>query len=108
MSYFYREIATLTYRSGPEWDERFGRGLVDEKATPSLCPNFLIESYLEHQGESFSTKYDPNSLLYISKVFLFFSIINKMYFIYYYANYNITHKKITREIRTCNYPIPPN
>ncbi|XP_069119535.1 uncharacterized protein [Argopecten irradians] len=62
-----REIATLTYRSGPEWDQRFGRGRIDENIGPSLCPSFLIESYLEHQGESFSTKYDPNSLLYISK-----------------------------------------
>ncbi|XP_060076850.1 uncharacterized protein LOC132556455 [Ylistrum balloti] len=62
-----REIATLTYRSGPEWDQRFGRGKIDENVCPSLCPSFLIESYLEHQGESFSTKYDPNSLLYISK-----------------------------------------
>ncbi|KAJ8300207.1 hypothetical protein KUTeg_021726 [Tegillarca granosa] len=62
-----REIATMTYRSGPEWDDRFGRGRIDENSYPSLCPTFLIESYLEHQGESFSTKYDPNSILYISK-----------------------------------------
>jgi homoserine O-acetyltransferase len=62
-----REIATLTYRSGPEWDERFGRKRISNDA-PSLCPTFVIESYLEHQGESFSTKFDPNSLLYISKV----------------------------------------
>ncbi|KAH9495530.1 Homocysteine synthase [Bulinus truncatus] len=65
-----REIATITYRSGPEWDERFGRGRISDEP-PSLCPTFLIESYLEHQGESFSTKYDPNSLLYMSKAMLF-------------------------------------
>ncbi|GFN92855.1 homoserine o-acetyltransferase [Plakobranchus ocellatus] len=62
-----REIATITYRSGPEWGIRFGRGLINENEPVSLCPTFLIESYLEHQGESFSTLYDPNSLLYISK-----------------------------------------
>ncbi|XP_061169662.1 uncharacterized protein LOC133179004 isoform X1 [Saccostrea echinata] len=62
-----REIATLTYRSGPEWDERFSRQRIDPNSPNTLCPTFTIESYLEYQGESFSTKYDPNSLLYISK-----------------------------------------
>jgi homoserine acetyltransferase len=32
-----------------------------------LCPDFLIETYLDHQGESFCLKYDANSLIYISK-----------------------------------------
>ncbi|XP_048775708.1 serine O-succinyltransferase-like isoform X2 [Ostrea edulis] len=62
-----REIATMTYRSGPEWDQRFSRNKIDPNGANTLCPTFTIESYLEHQGESFSTKYDPNSLLYISK-----------------------------------------
>nr|XP_054770422.1 uncharacterized protein LOC129278238 [Lytechinus pictus] len=62
-----REIATITYRSGPEWKKRFGRKLVDPAEPPSLCPSFEIEEYIMHQGETFSTKYDPNSLLYISK-----------------------------------------
>ncbi|XP_041481486.1 serine O-succinyltransferase-like [Lytechinus variegatus] len=62
-----REIATITYRSGPEWKKRFGRKLIDPAEPPSLCPSFEIEEYIMHQGETFSTKYDPNSLLYISK-----------------------------------------
>lgn len=62
-----REIATMTYRSGPEWDERFGRKRIEENSPTSLCPTFLIENYIEYQGEQFSTKFDPNSLLYISK-----------------------------------------
>ncbi|XP_030853716.1 uncharacterized protein LOC584214 [Strongylocentrotus purpuratus] len=62
-----REIATITYRSGPEWKQRFGRKLIDPAEPPSLCPSFEIEEYIMHQGETFSNKYDPNSLLYISK-----------------------------------------
>lgn len=62
-----REIATITYRSGPEWKKRFGRKLIDPAEPPSLCPSFEIESYIMHQGETFCNKYDPNSLLYISK-----------------------------------------
>lgn len=65
--FFHREIATLTYRSGPEWEKRFGRDKIKD-VQPSLCPNFEIEQYIEYQGLSFSKKYDPNSLLYISKV----------------------------------------
>ena len=64
----HREIATMTYRSGPEWDQRFSRQRIDPSGPNTLCPTFTIESYLEYQGETFSTKYDPNSLLYISKV----------------------------------------
>jgi homoserine O-acetyltransferase len=35
--------------------------------TPALCPDFLIETYLDYQGEQFCLKYDANSLIYISK-----------------------------------------
>ncbi|KAI0677368.1 homoserine acetyltransferase [Trametes maxima] len=75
-----RQIATITYRSGPEWDLRFGRKLrklpdadaaalasADRARPPALCPDFLIETYLDHQGEEFCLKYDANSLIYISK-----------------------------------------
>jgi homoserine acetyltransferase len=74
-SNFSSEIATITYRSGPEWDLRFGRKLRPPPSTepsfrprtPALCPDFLIETYLDHQGEQFCLKYDANSLIYISK-----------------------------------------
>ncbi|KAF1802067.1 homoserine O-acetyltransferase [Mucor lusitanicus] len=62
-----REIATISYRSGPEWELRFGRKRANEHQSPALCPDFLIETYLDHQGERFCLQYDPNSLLYISK-----------------------------------------
>ncbi|CAO3598935.1 unnamed protein product [Absidia cylindrospora] len=62
-----REIATISYRSGPEWELRFGRKRAQEDQSPALCPDFLIETYLDHQGERFCLQYDANSLLYISK-----------------------------------------
>jgi len=60
----------MTYRSGLEWEKRFGRNRIPGEM-PSLCHNFEIEQYIEYQGLQFATKYDPNSLLYISKVGLF-------------------------------------
>jgi len=72
-----RQIATITYRSAPEWEQRFGNRrrrlaldqdhLTSLQSPPTLAPDFLIEHYLHHQGEQFSQKYDANSLLYISK-----------------------------------------
>ncbi|KAJ1906985.1 homoserine O-acetyltransferase, partial [Tieghemiomyces parasiticus] len=90
-----REIATISYRSGPEWGKRFGRKRLDPAAAastaggggkpptslaaddhrlPEFCPDFLIESYLDHQGEKFCLQYDPNSLLYISKAMDLFDL----------------------------------
>ena len=69
-----REIATVTYRSGPEWENRFGRQRADTSKPPALCPDFLIETYLDHAGEKFSLEYDPNSLLYVSKAMDLFDL----------------------------------
>lgn len=69
-----REIATVTYRSGPEWEQRFGRTRADTSKVPALCPDFLIETYLDHAGEKFSLEYDPNSLLYVSKAMDLFDL----------------------------------
>lgn len=69
-----REIATVTYRSGPEWEQRFGRRRADPSKPPALCPDFLIETYLDHAGEKFNLIYDANSLLYVSKAMDLFDL----------------------------------
>ena len=69
-----REIATITYRSGPEWEKRFGRSRADSSKPPALCPDFLIETYLDYAGEKWCLEYDANSLLYISKAMDLFDL----------------------------------
>ncbi|KAJ6260669.1 Serine O-succinyltransferase [Drechslerella dactyloides] len=69
-----REIATVTYRSGPEWELRFSRRRADASQPPALCPDFLIETYLDHAGEKWCLEYDANSLLYISKAMDLFDL----------------------------------
>ncbi|KAI0462894.1 hypothetical protein LJB42_003698 [Komagataella kurtzmanii] len=69
-----RQIATITYRSGPEWEVRFGVERTDPSKQPALCPDFIIENYLDHQGEKFCLQYDPNSLLYVSKAMDLFDL----------------------------------
>ena len=44
-----REIGTITYRSGPEWKQRFGNIRADTTKPPDFCPDFLIETYLDRQ-----------------------------------------------------------
>ncbi|KAI8832355.1 Alpha/Beta hydrolase protein [Chytridium lagenaria] len=44
-----------------------GRKKADPKAPPAMCADFLIESYLDHQGEKWCLQYDANSFIYISK-----------------------------------------
>lgn len=69
-----RQIATITYRSGPEWENRFGRQRADASKPPALCPDFLIETYLDHAGEKWCLEYDANSLLYVSKAMDLFDL----------------------------------
>lgn len=69
-----REMGTITYRSGPEWLERFGRTRVDPTAVPSLAEDYEVEKYLVYQGDKFCLQYDPNSYLYISKAMDLFDL----------------------------------
>lgn len=69
-----REIATVTYRLGPEWELRFGRNRADELQPVAFCPDFLVETYLDHAGEKFCLEYDANSLLYVLKAMDLFDL----------------------------------
>ena len=87
-----RMVATIGYRSGPEWELRYGRNRKVESAgkAPTLVePEFLIETYLDYQGEKYSEGYDPNSLLYLSKSMDLFDISS-----IYHPNENIRNELI--------------
>ncbi|MDE0886162.1 MAG: homoserine O-acetyltransferase [Myxococcota bacterium] len=71
-----REMGTLTYRSGPEWMERFGRQRPRD-CVPRLHEDFQVERYLAYQGDKFCLQYDPNSYLYISKAMDLFDIADE-------------------------------
>jgi homoserine O-acetyltransferase len=69
-----REIGTISYRSGPEWDQRFGRERL--RRTPTdVGPDFQVEAYLVRQGERLAESgFDPNSFLYLSKAMDLFDL----------------------------------
>jgi homoserine O-acetyltransferase len=65
-----RKLGMITYRSGKEWDIRFGRERIsgEERATgDSFAPDFEVESYLEHHAQKFTGDFDANCYLYLSR-----------------------------------------
>src|SRR6185503_11802126 len=61
-----RMIGHITYISGEAMAEKFGRVLRRGQ------PGFEIESYLRYQGDKFSTYFDANTYLRITKALDYF------------------------------------
>ncbi|MFH0916937.1 MAG: homoserine O-acetyltransferase [bacterium] len=72
-----RMIGHITYLSDESMHEKFGRRLRDKKALGSdLTLDFEVESYLRHQGELFTRRFDANTYLYITKALDYFDLTN--------------------------------
>mmetsp|Transcript_67152 Transcript_67152/g.176071 ORF Transcript_67152/g.176071 Transcript_67152/m.176071 type:complete len:536 (-) Transcript_67152:92-1699(-) len=74
-----RQLGTITYRSGSEWQQRFGQNRKTDCGTgefkeTGLDHEWEIEHYLAHQGKKWVNNYDPNSMLWISKAMDGFSM----------------------------------
>jgi homoserine O-acetyltransferase len=73
-----RMIGHITYLSDQSMHDKFGRGLQD-KSTVGYDfgpPDFQVESYLRHQGDSFVRRFDANSYLYITKAMDYFDLVS--------------------------------
>ncbi len=71
-----RMVGHITYLSDRSMREKFGRALQD-RATVGYDfgpPDFQVESYLRHQGDSFVQRFDANSYLYITKAMDYFDL----------------------------------
>jgi len=66
-----RKLGMITYRSGEEWAERFGR----ERATGNIAGvktgpfgiDFEVEAYLQSHADKFVGAFDANCYLYLSR-----------------------------------------
>jgi homoserine O-acetyltransferase len=70
-----RMAAHITYLSEAGLTEKFGRKLQARDAkTFGFDADFQVESYLRHQGLSFTDRFDANSYLYITRAMDYFDL----------------------------------
>ncbi len=70
-----RMVGHITYLSDNSMHDRFGRNLQEkEKLGFEFSTEFQVESYLHHQGDTFTRRFDANSYLYITKAIDYFDI----------------------------------
>jgi homoserine O-acetyltransferase len=75
-----RMAAHITYLSAAGLTEKFGRKLQGRPGQPNgaktfgFDADFQVESYLRHQGLSFSDRFDANAYLYITRAMDYFDL----------------------------------
>ncbi len=67
-----RMMAHITYLSEEAFSEKFGRAAQSGELTPNFGADFAVESYLDHQGEAFQSRFDALSYLYLTRVMDYF------------------------------------
>ena len=70
-----RMIGHITYLSEESMRDKFGRKLrTAEDYKYDFASEFAVETYLDHQGQSFVERFDANSYLYITKASDYFDL----------------------------------
>ena len=70
-----RMIGHITYLSETSMREKFGRRLQDrERYGYEFATEFQVENYLKYHGNRFTTRFDANSFLYITKAIDYFDL----------------------------------
>jgi homoserine O-acetyltransferase len=70
-----RMIGHLSFLSEAAFDSKFGRKFQhDTKPGYTLNPDFQVESYLNYQGQKFTTRFDANSLLVLTKAIDYYDL----------------------------------
>jgi len=70
-----RMIGHITYLSEEGMRQKFGRELRStEKYSYDFNSEFAVETYLDHQGQTFVDRFDANSYLYITKASDYFDL----------------------------------
>ncbi|GAA0697790.1 homoserine O-acetyltransferase [Marinobacterium maritimum] len=67
-----RMVGHITYLSDDGMREKFGRELKDGKLSFDFNAQFEVESYLQYQGERFSSSFDANTYLLMTKALDYF------------------------------------
>jgi len=62
-----RKLGLISYRSGAEWDLRFGRERYCGDQLHPFAAGYQVESYLEANARKFVERFDANSYLQLSR-----------------------------------------
>jgi len=62
-----RMVGHVTYQSDDGWRDKFGRRVQEDGENDSGEAQFQVESYLHHQGRSFSQTFDANTYLLMTR-----------------------------------------
>ncbi|WP_245543638.1 homoserine O-acetyltransferase MetX [Methanoplanus limicola] len=70
-----RMVGHITYLSDESMHAKFGRSLqAKDRIGFDFSTDFAVESYLHHQGDTFTQRFDANSYLYIKKAIDYFDL----------------------------------
>ncbi len=70
-----RMVGHITYLSDESMHSKFGRRLqANDRPSYDFDTEFQVESYLHHQGDTFTRRFDANSYLYITKAIDYFDL----------------------------------
>jgi homoserine O-acetyltransferase len=71
-----RMVGHVTYLSAEGMHQKFERRLQDREQYSFTVtePDFAVESYLRHQADTFASRFDANSYLYISRALTYFDL----------------------------------
>ena len=73
-----RMVGHITYLSDEAMQEKFGRRLRDiHEYSFTFSADFEVESYLRHQGLSFTNRFDANTYLYITRALDYFDLTRR-------------------------------
>lgn len=67
-----RMLGHITYLSDEHLGQKFGRQMRDGQFSFDYTVEFQIESYLNYQGDNFSTRFDANTYLLMTKALDYF------------------------------------
>ena len=69
-------VGHITYLSAKSLSDKFGRRLqfADDIRYTITEPEYEVESYLDHQAESFVKRFDANTYLYTSRALTYFDL----------------------------------
>jgi homoserine O-acetyltransferase len=69
-----RKLGVISYRSASEWQTRFARDRVSDRALCAFAPEFEVERYLQGHAERWAGSFDPVCYLYLSRAMDWFDL----------------------------------